>query len=95
LYSIVTLQSFSLGTFELKVQVKELRFLCSYELIHISVKETSQKNIIMKLRERTLYYNIIIRNVSQMEISISQKRLFSERLHLEKLWSELCVRNKN
>jgi hypothetical protein len=30
------------------------------------VKEASQKNTIMKLNEKTLYYNIFIRQVSQM-----------------------------
>jgi hypothetical protein len=68
MYSIVTLQSLSLGTWELKVHVKKLQVECSYEFIHKSLKEASQKIIIMKLREGTLYYNIIIRNVSQMEL---------------------------
>jgi hypothetical protein len=43
LYSIINLQSLWLWTWELKVQLKKIRVVCSYEFIHISEKEASQK----------------------------------------------------
>jgi hypothetical protein len=67
-YSNITLQSLSLDTWELKVQIKKLRIVCSWEFVHIRVKEASQKNIIMKLYEGTISYYIFIRQVSQMEL---------------------------
>jgi hypothetical protein len=55
-YSNVTLQSITLGTWEIKLQVTKLRIVCSWEFVHIRVKEASQKNKIMKLYEGTIYY---------------------------------------